>query len=72
VVAWLASGLEVRGHTAAPARSTGAIGVFGAVIGASTAALPIVGGLLVQQINWEAGVLVALLTRPATAEPGHG
>ena len=31
----------------------GAIGVWGAVIGASTAAGPIVGGLLVQHINWE-------------------
>jgi EmrB/QacA subfamily drug resistance transporter len=31
-----------------------AIGVWGAVIGASTAAGPIVGGLLVQHINWEA------------------
>ena len=31
----------------------GAIGVWGAVIGASTAAGPIVGGLLVQHLNWE-------------------
>ena len=31
----------------------GAIGVWGAVIGASTAAGPIAGGLLVQHINWE-------------------
>src|SRR5215469_9560058 len=31
----------------------GAIGVWGAVIGASTAAGPIVGGLLVQHIGWE-------------------
>jgi len=31
----------------------GAIGIWGAVIGASTAAGPIVGGLLVQHINWE-------------------
>jgi EmrB/QacA subfamily drug resistance transporter len=31
-----------------------AIGIWGAVIGASTAAGPIVGGLLVQHINWEA------------------
>jgi EmrB/QacA subfamily drug resistance transporter len=30
-----------------------AIGIWGAVIGASTAAGPIVGGLLVQHINWE-------------------
>jgi EmrB/QacA subfamily drug resistance transporter len=32
----------------------GAIGIWGAVIGASTAAGPIVGGLLVQRISWEA------------------
>ena len=32
----------------------GAIGVWGAVIGASTAAGPIVGGLLVQHVGWEA------------------
>jgi EmrB/QacA subfamily drug resistance transporter len=32
----------------------GAIGIWGGVIGASTAAGPIVGGLLVQHINWEA------------------
>jgi MFS family permease len=32
----------------------GAIGAWGAVIGASTAAGPIVGGLLVQHIGWEA------------------
>ena len=32
----------------------GAIGVWGAVIGASTAGGPIVGGLLVQHLNWEA------------------
>jgi EmrB/QacA subfamily drug resistance transporter len=31
----------------------GAIGIWGAVIGASTAAGPIVGGLLVQHIGWE-------------------
>src|SRR5580693_1014392 len=35
-------------------RLNGAIGVWGAVIGASTAAGPIVGGLLVQHIGWEA------------------
>ncbi len=32
----------------------GAIGIWGAVIGASTAAGPIVGGLLVQHVSWEA------------------
>ena len=32
----------------------GAIGIWGAVIGASTAGGPIIGGLLVQHINWEA------------------
>lgn len=31
-----------------------AIGIWGAVIGASTAAGPIVGGLLVQHVGWEA------------------
>jgi EmrB/QacA subfamily drug resistance transporter len=31
----------------------GAIGTWGAVIGASTAAGPIVGGMLVQHLNWE-------------------
>jgi EmrB/QacA subfamily drug resistance transporter len=35
-------------------RLNGAIGIWGAVIGASTAAGPIVGGLLVQHISWEA------------------
>jgi EmrB/QacA subfamily drug resistance transporter len=35
-------------------KMNGAIGVWGAVIGASTAAGPIVGGLLVQHIGWEA------------------
>src|SRR6266567_886092 len=37
-----------------PEKLNGAIGVWGAVIGASTAAGPIVGGLLVQHIGWEA------------------
>src|SRR6266581_138697 len=37
-----------------PGKLNGAIGVWGAVIGASTAAGPIVGGLLVQHIGWEA------------------
>jgi len=35
-------------------RLNAAIGIWGAVIGASTAAGPIVGGLLVQHIGWEA------------------
>jgi EmrB/QacA subfamily drug resistance transporter len=35
-------------------RLNAAIGIWGAVLGASTAAGPIVGGLLVQHINWEA------------------
>jgi len=43
-----------------------ALGVWGAVIGASTAAGPIVGGLLVQHVNWEAcfyvNIPVALVT----------
>ena len=60
----------------------GAIGVWGAVIGASTAAGPIVGGLLVQHLNWEScfyinipvgvialtmGLLVLRETRPSPA-----
>src|SRR5689334_17614038 len=36
-----------------PEKLNRAIGVWGAVIGASTAAGPIVGGLLVQHISWE-------------------
>lgn len=34
-------------------RLNAAIGIWGAVIGASTAAGPIVGGLLVEHVNWE-------------------
>jgi len=34
-------------------RLNAALGIWGAVIGASTAAGPIVGGLLVQHVNWE-------------------
>jgi EmrB/QacA subfamily drug resistance transporter len=60
----------------------GAIGVWGAVIGASTAAGPIVGGLLVQHLNWEScfyvnvpvgiiafvlGVIVLRETKPSPA-----
>jgi MFS family permease len=36
-----------------PEKLNGAIGIWGAVIGASTAAGPIVGGLLVQHLGWE-------------------
>ncbi|MBR7828653.1 MFS transporter [Actinospica sp. MGRD01-02] len=59
----------------------GAIGIWGAVIGASTAAGPIVGGLLVQHINWEAcfyinvpvGVVALLMGLAALREtpPSH-
>jgi EmrB/QacA subfamily drug resistance transporter len=38
-----------------------AIGIWGAVIGASTAAGPIAGGLLVQHINWESCFYVNVL-----------
>jgi EmrB/QacA subfamily drug resistance transporter len=37
-----------------PEKLNSALGVWGAVIGASTAAGPIVGGLLVEYVNWEA------------------
>jgi EmrB/QacA subfamily drug resistance transporter len=37
-----------------PEKLNGALGVWGSVIGASTASGPIVGGLLVQHVNWEA------------------
>src|SRR5437763_8022344 len=46
--------LALLRRTFPPAKLNGAIGVWGAVIGASTAAGPIVGGLLVQHISWEA------------------
>src|SRR6266705_3182243 len=46
--------LALLRRTFPPERLNGAIGVWGAVIGASTAAGPIVGGLLVQHIGWEA------------------
>ena len=56
---------RVRRHAAAdragpaaqdvpPEKLNRAIGIWGAVIGASTAAGPIVGGLLVQHVDWEA------------------
>src|SRR6266487_5974726 len=46
--------LALLRRTFPPEKLNGAIGVWGAVIGASTAAGPIVGGLLVQHIRWEA------------------
>jgi EmrB/QacA subfamily drug resistance transporter len=46
--------LALLRRTFPPEKLNGAIGVWGAVIGASTAAGPIVGGLLVQRIGWEA------------------
>src|SRR5215831_16423185 len=48
------SALALLRNTFPPEKLNGAIGVWGAVIGASTAAGPIVGGLLVQHIGWEA------------------
>src|SRR6266566_2507584 len=45
--------LALLRNTFPPEKLNRAIGVWGAVIGASTAAGPIVGGLLVQHINWE-------------------
>jgi EmrB/QacA subfamily drug resistance transporter len=48
------SALALLRNTFPPEKLNGAIGVWGAVIGASTAAGPIVGGLLVQHISWEA------------------
>src|SRR5580700_1444553 len=46
--------LALLRRTFPPEKLNGAIGVWGAVIGASTAAGPIVGGLLVQHVGWEA------------------
>jgi hypothetical protein len=46
--------LALLRRTFPPGKLNGAIGVWGAVIGASTAAGPIVGGLLVQHLGWEA------------------
>lgn len=46
--------LALLRRTFPPDKLNGAIGVWGAVIGASTAAGPIAGGLLVQHIGWEA------------------
>src|SRR5690349_4857669 len=45
--------LALLRNTFPPETLNRAIGVWGAVIGASTAAGPIVGGLLVQHISWE-------------------
>jgi EmrB/QacA subfamily drug resistance transporter len=47
------SALALLRETFPAEKLNGAIGVWGAVIGASTAAGPIVGGLLVQHISWE-------------------
>src|SRR5438093_620130 len=46
--------LALLRNTFPPEKLNGAIGIWGAVIGASTAAGPIVGGLLVQHVGWEA------------------
>ncbi|MDX6339662.1 MAG: hypothetical protein QOG05_7002 [Streptosporangiaceae bacterium] len=48
------SALALLRNTFPREKLNGAIGIWGAVIGASTAAGPIVGGLLVQHISWEA------------------
>src|SRR6266550_7530273 len=48
------SALALLRNTFPPEKLNGAIGIWGAVIGASTAAGPIAGGLLVQHIGWEA------------------
>jgi EmrB/QacA subfamily drug resistance transporter len=45
--------LAILRNTFPAEKLNGAIGIWGAVIGASTAAGPIVGGLLVQHISWE-------------------
>ena len=61
--------LALLRRTFPPEKLNGAIGVWGAVIGASTAAGPIVGGLLVQHIGW--GSLL-LRQRPGRRRrPGH-
>ena len=49
-----ADGAALLRETFPAEKLNGAIGIWGGVIGASTAAGPIVGGLLVQHINWEA------------------
>ncbi len=45
--------LALLRNTFPVARLSSALGIWGAAIGASTAAGPIVGGLLVQHVNWE-------------------
>jgi EmrB/QacA subfamily drug resistance transporter len=45
--------LALLRNTYPPEKLNGALGIWGAVIGASTAAGPIVGGLLVQHLGWE-------------------
>jgi len=49
----MATALALLRETFSGAKLNRALGVWGGVIGASTAAGPIVGGLLVQHINWE-------------------
>src|ERR1019366_5051061 len=48
------SALALLRNTFPREKLNAAIGIWGAVIGASTAAGPIIGGLLVQHISWEA------------------
>jgi EmrB/QacA subfamily drug resistance transporter len=45
--------LALLRNTFPVARLSSALGIWGAAVGASTAAGPIVGGLLVQHVNWE-------------------
>ncbi|HEX3492576.1 MAG TPA: MFS transporter [Streptosporangiaceae bacterium] len=75
------SALALLRNTFPPQKLNMAIGIWGAVIGASTAAGPIVGGLLVQHINWEscfyvnvpvglaALIMSALVLRETPASP---
>src|SRR6201996_5744844 len=79
--------LALLRNTFPPEKLNRAIGVWGAVIGASTAAGPIVGGLLVQHISWEscfyvnvpvgaAALIMSLVvlreTRPSPAASSFG
>lgn len=52
------SGLSLLRATFSADRLPMAIGVYGMVIGASTAAGPLVGGLLVEQVGWESVFLL--------------